>query len=73
MQRRALKRIIFGWISLIVIIALLGKVTIAAPKTGSITTRVITPDSRTVAKFTLTEVGDEAGGTGTTYTTVSGS
>jgi hypothetical protein len=77
MQRRTLKRIIFGWLSLIVIVALLGKVTIAAPTIGGITPvkgtapiRSITPISRTVVEFPLIEVGNSAGGIGSVYTTV---
>jgi hypothetical protein len=77
MQRRTLKRIIFGWLSLIVIVALLGKVTIAAPTIGGITPvrgttpiRGITPINRTVVEFPLIEVGNTADGIGSAYTTV---
>jgi hypothetical protein len=66
MQRRTLKRIIFGWLSLIVIVALLGKVSIAAPNSGGIT--II---STTEANFSLIKVDDQAGGIGLTYTAVS--
>ncbi len=60
MQRRVLKRIIFGWISLIVIIALLGKVSIAATNAG-----------RTTADFLLIGIGARAAAMGGAYTAVS--
>ena len=77
MQRRALKRIIFGWLSLIVIVALLGKVTIAAPSVGGITPirdvtpiRSITSISQTAANFPLIEVDRQAGGIGVKHTSM---
>lgn len=60
MQRKVLRRIIFGWISLIIIIALFGKVSIAASNAG-----------RTAADFLSIGIGARAAGMGGAYTAVS--
>lgn len=60
MRGRVLRRVVFGWISLIIIVALLGKVSIAASNAG-----------RTAADFLLIGIGARAAGMGGAYTSVS--
>ncbi len=60
MYRRCLKKIIIGWLFLILLVAFLGKITVAAPKAGE-----------TAADFLLINVGARAAGMGGAYTAVS--
>jgi len=60
MYRRYLKKIIIGWLFLILLVAFLGKITVAAPKAGE-----------TAADFLLINVGAKAAGMGGAYTAVS--
>ncbi len=59
MYKRTLNRILFGWIFLIILVALLGKVTVAAPDGG-----------RTAADFLNIGIGARAAGLGGAYTAV---
>ena len=60
MQHRTLRRIILGWVFLIIVVALIGKVSVAASNAG-----------RTSADFLLIGVGARAAGMGGAYTAVS--
>lgn len=59
MYRRCLKKIIIGWLFLILLVAFLGKISVAAPKAGE-----------TSADFLLINVGARAAGMGGAYTAV---
>lgn len=60
MRHRTLRRIILGWVFLIIVVALIGKVSVAASNAG-----------RTAADFLLIGVGARAAGMGGAYTAVS--
>ncbi len=60
MRHRTLRRIIYGWVFLIIVVALIGKVSVAASNGG-----------RTAADFLLIGVGAKAAGMGGAYTAVS--
>jgi len=59
MYKRTLNRILFGWIFLMILVALLGKVTVAAPDGG-----------RTAADFLNIGIGARSAGMGGAYTAV---
>jgi hypothetical protein len=61
MHRRLLKRIVFGWLLLVVLVALLGKVTVAASNAGE-----------TGADFLLIGMGASSAGMAGAYTAVAG-
>ncbi len=60
MRHRTLRRIILGWVLLIIVVALIGKVSVAASSAG-----------RTAADFLLIDIGARAAGIGGAYTSVS--
>jgi len=60
LRHRTLRRIILGWVLLIIVVALIGKVSVAASNAG-----------RTAADFLLIGVGARAAGMGGAYTVVS--
>ncbi len=60
MHRRVLKKIVFGWLLLAVLVALLGRITIAAPDAG-----------RTAADFLLIGTDASSAGMGGAYTAAS--